>query len=345
MMLRSLHGTIIAAIVALVATLALAPAARAQQGDKPLETIRYASWGPKLIDQADFFVADDLGYFKDEGLKVEWITAQGNGDALRNVIAGNADVAATDPASILFALDRGVKAKAFYAVTPDNQFTVIARKSQGIHSIADLKGKKIAVVSMASGSRYNVMTILNAHNMSEADVSLIATGLNFGGPLEKRQVDAAGTWQIINWVLIHRVLPKEVADDLIVFNAKNDLQVPTNVFATTDDILKKKHDLLAKFARAHRRGTEYMHAHPEKAVEIASKYIIGTKDDTERNLAIVKLRMAMQIDDAYKAHGFGWLSEKVEDKFAETYHKWGLVKGNYTFKDFATNELLAATVK
>ena len=314
--------------------------ASAQQSDAPLTTVRYASWGPKLVDQADFFVAEELGYFKDEGLSVQWITAQGNGDALRHVIAGNADLAATDPAVMLFAMDHGTKLKAFYAVTPQNQFTIVARKSKGITSIPDLRGKRIAVTSMASGSRYNVMTLLNGNKLSEADVTLIATGLNFAGPLEQGQVDAAGTWQIANWDLMHRALPKSVVDDLIVFEAKKVLQVPTNVFATTDEILDQRREVLVKFIRAHRRGTEFMHANPEKAAEIAAKYIIGSKDDKERNLAIVKLRMAMQIDDASREHGFGWLSEDILNRFAETYRNWGLVKGTYSFNDFATNDLL-----
>ena len=338
---RSIPGMITAVAGALLLNALLpVPTVEAQQANKPLVTIRYASWGPKLMDQADFFVAEELGYFKEEGLEVEWITAQGNGDALRHVIAGNVDIAATDPAVILFALDRGAKVKAFYAVTPQNQFTVIARKSKGIKSVEDLRGKKIAVVSMASGSRYNVMSVLNAHKMSEADVTLIATGLNFGGPLEQGQVDAAGTWQIINWDLMHRVLPKAVVDDLVVFNARDALEVPTNVFGATEAVLASKRDALIGFIRAHRRGTEFMHANPEKAAEIASKYIISAKEDKERNLAIVKLRIAMQIDASSKAHGFGWLTEDVLNNFAKKYKEWDLIKSTYTFSDFATNDLL-----
>lgn len=341
MRFRSIPGMVAAvAGTFLLSVLIAAPEVQAQPADKPLVTLRYASWGPKLMDQADFFVAEELGYFKEEGLNVEWITAQGNGDALRHVIAGNADIAATDPVVMLFGLDRGAKVKAFYAVTPHNQFTVIARKSKGINSIADLRGKKIAVVSMASGSRYNVMTILNAHKMSEADVTLIATGLNFGGPLEQGQVDAAGTWQIINWDLMNRVLPKAIVDDLIVFNAKDDLEVPTNVFAATEEVLASKRDALIRFARAHRRGTEFMHANPEKAAEIAAKHIISAKDDKNRALAIVKLRMAMQVDASSKENGFGWLSEDILNNFAKKYNEWGLIKNVYTFKDFATNDLL-----
>jgi NitT/TauT family transport system substrate-binding protein len=311
-----------------------------QAQEKPQTTLRYASWGPKLVDQADFFVAEEMGYFKDEGLKIEWIAAQGGGDALRHVIAGNADFAATDPVLILFSLDRGVKVKAFYAVTPRNQFTIIARKSKGIRTIADLRDKRIAITSMASGSRYNVMTILNSNQLKESDVTLIATGLNFAGPIEQSQVDAAGTWEIMNWDLMNRVLPKSVVEDLLVFKASDYLNVPTNVYATTEELLTSKRDLLLRFIRAHRRATEYMHAHPHEAAAMAAKHAVAAKDDAERNLEVVKLRIGMQLDEGAKLHGFGWLTDKVLDDFALKYQQWGLVKNTYTFDAFATNELV-----
>ena len=90
-MSNSSYKAVIALFGAIISLLVLP--ASAQQSEAPLTTVRYASWGPKLVDQADFFVAEELGYFKDEGLSVQWITAQGNGDALRHVIAGNADPA------------------------------------------------------------------------------------------------------------------------------------------------------------------------------------------------------------------------------------------------------------
>jgi hypothetical protein len=48
----------------------------------------------------------------------------------------------------------------------------------------------------------------------------------------------------------------------------------------------------------------------------------------------------MQIDEASKAHGFGWMTESALNDFATKYQQWGLVKNKYTFGDFATNELM-----
>ena len=88
-----------------------------------------------------------------------------------------------------------------------------------------------------------------------------------------------------------------------------------------------------------------MHANPEKAAEIASRYIASSKEDKERNLAIVKLRMAMQLDQSAKTNGFGWLSESELNSFAKKYQEWGIFKKVYKFEDFATNEILKEAKK
>jgi NitT/TauT family transport system substrate-binding protein len=313
--------------------------------DGSLTTLRYASWGPKLIDQADFFVAEELGYFKEEGLKVEFLPSQGSGDALRNVLAGNADFASTGLEAILFGLDQGAKLKAFYNLRPQNQFTIVARKSLGINTPRDLVGKRIGVTSMASASRYNVMTILKGNRLNESDVTIVATGLNFAGPLEQGQIDAAGTWDTMNWDLMNRALPANIKSDLVVFRAGEYLNVSTDVYATSDEILQKKRDLLLRFLRAHRKGSLFMQANPEKAAEIAAKHTIAKQEDKERNLAIVKLRIWMESDEGTKARGLGWFTDKTMNDFASAYQQWGLVKNSYTAKDFVTNDLVTSLGK
>ena len=54
----------------------------------------------------------------------------------------------------------------------------------------DLKGKRIGVYSMESGTRHNLRIILRAVGLDESDVEVIPTGvLNFG-PLMQGQVEA-----------------------------------------------------------------------------------------------------------------------------------------------------------
>ncbi len=76
------------------------------------------------------------------------------------MIAGNADIAFCGPEAIYLAADKGSELKAVYDIYPVNVFNVFALKSKQIITPQDLKGKKVGVISMASGTRYNLATIL-----------------------------------------------------------------------------------------------------------------------------------------------------------------------------------------
>ncbi|KAG1314100.1 hypothetical protein G6F62_013979 [Rhizopus arrhizus] len=88
------------------------------------------------------------------------------------------------------ALDKGEKLRAIYDIYPQNVFNVVSLKSANITRPADLKGKRIGVYSLASGTRQNLLVMLHQAGLTEADVEIVVTGvLNFA-PLLQGQVDA-----------------------------------------------------------------------------------------------------------------------------------------------------------
>jgi ABC-type nitrate/sulfonate/bicarbonate transport system substrate-binding protein len=58
-------------------------------GAAEIEKVRMASWSPRLAEQANIYVSEQVGFFKEQGIELEWIPGQGSGDALKNMIAGN----------------------------------------------------------------------------------------------------------------------------------------------------------------------------------------------------------------------------------------------------------------
>src|SRR3954451_12703093 len=47
-----------------------------------LDKVRLVSWSQPRAEQANFFAADDLGYFRDEGIEYEYVPGQGSGYAV-----------------------------------------------------------------------------------------------------------------------------------------------------------------------------------------------------------------------------------------------------------------------
>jgi NitT/TauT family transport system substrate-binding protein len=310
-----------------------------------LTPFRVVGWGPPLLDFADVWIAQEKGFYREEGLAVEYRAAQGSGDALTHLLAGNADIAVTAVEGLLFALDQGAKLQAVYNIAPQNQFTILARKSRGIQTAKDLKGKNIGVRSMGSGSRYNVISILNYNGLKETDANVIATGLDFATPLVQGRVDAIGTWETANWDLRNGKLPKAVVDDLVEFRTRDYLNQPSDILVVTEEFKKSHRDVLMKFLRSTRKAQKVLHEQPDEAAKIAAKYAIDGKDSAARNLEIVKILIWMQQDVGSRQNGLGWFTMPVLDRVARDYQAWGLIKSVPKATDFATNEFVTALGK
>jgi NitT/TauT family transport system substrate-binding protein len=136
-----------------------------------------ASWGRAISEVTNLLVEEEKGFFRARGIELVYLPGAGGGDAVRNLLSGQGDVAFTDPGSFYIALDKGEKLRAIYDVYPQNIFNVVALKSSGISKPADLKGKRIGIYSLSSGTRTNLQVLLHGAGLSEKDVTIVPTGL------------------------------------------------------------------------------------------------------------------------------------------------------------------------
>ena len=98
------------ALLALAALSLFGAAASAQDGK--LEKITMASWGGPISEVTNLLVEPDKGFFRARGIELVYMPGTGGGDAVRNLLSGQADVAFTDPGSFYAALDKGEKLRA-----------------------------------------------------------------------------------------------------------------------------------------------------------------------------------------------------------------------------------------
>jgi NitT/TauT family transport system substrate-binding protein len=123
----------------------------------------------------------------------------GGGDAVKHVLAGNADFAFTNVEPIPFGVEQGAQVQVVDNIYPKNVFNVVSLKAGQIVRPQDLKGKRIGVYSMASGTRHNLLVILHLVGLQEADVEAVATGILNFGPLMEGKVDATADTDIGLW--------------------------------------------------------------------------------------------------------------------------------------------------
>ncbi len=303
-------------------------------GGGPLAKARMACWSSPLAEQTHIFAAQEFGWFREEGLEFEFVPGAGGGDALKHILAGNADLAFANLEPMLFALEQGTKLRAIWNIYPENVFNVVALRSSGITRPEDLKGKRVGVYSQASGTRYNLMVILRSVGLRESDVETVAVGIGNFGPLIEGKVDAMAATDTGLWAAQQQGLP-----DHHVIWARDYLNTPTDAFIVTEEVYQQRKDFLRRFLRAYRKGTQWMLDHPEEAAQLATKYATDGQDP-QRNLEIIRLRNASTVNESTRRHGLGYFDLDVLRQVEAVFYDLGLTKTRINVDAAFTNEFV-----
>jgi NitT/TauT family transport system substrate-binding protein len=129
------------------------------------------------LESMPIYVAQEKGFFKKHGVDIDIITSRGGGEAMKAYIAGEVQIVATGFPEVGLMRARSVDVELFFAQMSRAPFALIVRKGLGLKSVADLKGKTIAVTSpgslTANLTRYFVQ---QAGLNSDKDVSLVSVG-------------------------------------------------------------------------------------------------------------------------------------------------------------------------
>jgi NitT/TauT family transport system substrate-binding protein len=303
--------------------------------EKEVERVKVANWSQPISEQTNLLVSEEKDFFKNQGLSVELIPGAGGGDAIKNIITRKADIAFTDPGSLYFALNQGEKLKVIYNIYPQNVFNVVSLKKSNITKPEDLKGKKIGVYSLSSGTRQNLLVLLNQAGLTEKDVTIVETGLLNFAPLMQGQVDATAATDT------GLVTAKEKGlKDVNVLEVKDYLNVPSDVFVVTEKTYQEKKEMLKKFIKGYQNSADWMINQPEDAADLAVKYAIDGKDK-KHNLEIIKLRNQSSISDETNKSGLGALEADVLQEGANTYKKLGLIDKDLNMADVIVEDFLS----
>ncbi|MGA8746220.1 MAG: ABC transporter substrate-binding protein, partial [Solirubrobacterales bacterium] len=126
-------------------------------------------------DHAGIYMAQKLGYFKEAGLDVS-ITAPSDPSApIREVAAGESDLAISYEPEVMLARQQGLDVVAVGALVDRPLTSLIWLKNSGIKGVADLRGKTIATAGIPYQDAF-LKTILARANLTPANVKTVNVG-------------------------------------------------------------------------------------------------------------------------------------------------------------------------
>ncbi len=119
------------------------------------------------------YVAQELGFFKDENLTVELVRFEGGVGALRAMVAGGVDLAGTSSEPLLTAIAQGVEVRALGTYSP--AISQVFAVGAGIKAPADLRGKKIGIQEPGGFADALSRAYLKKNNIEVSSVQFVTT--------------------------------------------------------------------------------------------------------------------------------------------------------------------------
>lgn len=299
------HATRRNALAAIAAVCCMASTA-AQAAD---DTVTIMVGGINKIIYLPAKLAESLGYFKEEGLKVELQSQPAGVDAENQLIAGAVQgvVGFYDHTIDLQAKGKEIQAIAVFCKVPGEVELVSTKAAAGgFQSMADAKGKTLGVTGLGSSTEFLTRYLVDKQGVASKDYSLLPVGAgnSFIAGMKQDRIQAGMTTE----PTVSQMLKTGDAKVLVDMRSEEGTQAalgglyPAASLYVRNEWAASHKDQAAKLARAFGKTMQYISSH--SAEDIADKM---PKDyygnDKELYVAALKASLPMYTKDGKMPEG------------------------------------------
>jgi NitT/TauT family transport system substrate-binding protein len=238
---------------------------------------------------AGFYVAQDKGYYRARNLDVEILPGGPDVVPSQKVLTGAADVGVDWVGSLLANRDKGQPLVDIGQFYQSSGLYLISKKTAGINSPTDLKGKKVGV--WTGGNEFEFRALMDKYGLDNSidnnkDMTIIKQGFEMDTFLTG-QLDAASAMVYNEYpvVLEAGVKPEEL--NVISYNDEGVGMLEDHVFVT-EDTLKSKRDILVRFLAASQKGWQDAVSDQTAAVDAVMKRADPATTNREHQVTMAK---------------------------------------------------------
>ena len=265
------------------AALAVPALLRAQALEKPKLSI--AVGGKNLLYYLPLTIAEQLGYFKAEGLDLTIVDFAGGARALQAVVGGSADVVSGAFEHTVNMQFKGQPMRAFVLQgrAPMIVLGVNPKTMPNFKTVADLKGKKVGVTAPGSSTNVMVNFILAKAGLRPSDVSIVGVGAGQGAVAAMRagQIDAISNLDPVITLLARSGDLKIVADTRIVAESDKIFggPMPAGCLYAPQPFIDKNPATVQALANAMVRANKWIQAAgPSEVIKtVPESYLLGDR--------------------------------------------------------------------
>jgi NitT/TauT family transport system substrate-binding protein len=292
---------------AAVLALAFAAVANAQAPTKVKFILNWKYYGP----QAWFFHAQDKGYFKNEGVEVEFDQGDGSPGAPIKVASGAYDAGFGDlPTVIQLAAQRPSEAPlGVYMMYSNPPYVIATKKGSGIVKPKDLEGRTLGGPANDGSLRlWPAFSKLAGVDPSKVKIENMAANLR-EQMLQRGQIDAAFGFLQTIWFSA-KVIGMDPAKELhFIRYADYGLPLYSNSVVVSQKLAKEKPDAVRGMVRAINRAFHEVRANPDVGMDAVMKREPLLKRDVEKERLLQTIEYEV-LSSEMKQIGIGDVDEE-----------------------------------
>lgn len=271
------------------------------------------------VQFAPFYVAEDKGYFKDEGVNVS-LRHHGAQESLFGALGqGTEDVVVAGGDEMMQNRSNGIKVYNWATMYQIYPVKVIVPRDSSIRSAADLKGKAIGLPGKAGENYFSLQAMLKANGLTESDVKIQFIGYTQTAALTSGKVDAVIGFVNSDAVAVEaQGVPVRTIDPV-----EGGIPLVGAGLGSLDSFKEKGSKKERKILAALTKAVAYMRAHPEETLDIVRKRVPALADKKQRATASKVLSASMKL---YGTGKFGAQDSAKWQKMADFMKEAGLLR-------------------
>ena len=306
-------------VVVAIALAALSSLTSPVDAGEPTKVTYVMSWAPDAR-WAGEFLAKERGYYKAEGLDVNFTHQRGSLASLQQVGAGAAEFGSPDGSDVMFAREKGVPIRAVLLTARNTGIAFMSLKETNISKPEDLIGKKVGV-QRASATFVGFQALMAKHNIDIEKLDKVEATFGLEILLQKK-VDIRPVMLFNEYVLAqHKGIPVNV-----MWLPDFGIRLVGKTISTNEKTLKERPQVVQGFVNGSLRGMEEAVKDRKAAIDALMKNVPDLERAYQEKVWNMLADKIMGVQDASKDRPFGFNDPDLYKSTIEVLTKYGALK-------------------
>lgn len=273
----------------------------------------------------------EKGIYAKHGLDVQMSVMEGSAKLHQAMLAGAIDIGLGAGTDLAFLVKGSPETAVGAVMIGAGIYGLVLGPDSQIHTVADLKGKKIGVSTIGSLTQWLVLRLVQQQGWQRDDITMVTVGSNATGQtaaLETHQIDAVMGAAALGWQL-----ETQKRGRLLIPASQIVTNFLMNAAFASNKLIAERPDAIRAFLKGWYETVAYMNANRDETVKLARAIDGFAQEVEERNYDAVMPSMSK--DGKFPAEGL----EAVRHSFVDL----GILPSEPDTSKYVTERFLSST--